>query len=275
MRYSYVLPAPNNDADWTAFETSLAQMRQSGHDAVELQVADPAELDAARLARSLRRFRYALCAFQTGGTYATKGNCLCTADHRIRQRTLQLLKRHVDFAADFQPAVEGHPVVVFGSLQGGLKDEPNLNAGRLRIHEAVEEIGRYASERGVTVAFEPVNHIEIGFHNTLCEVESVVRRLRLPGLKMMADTFHMNIEEKDMLAPLAGVRDILAHVHLSETNRDILCAGHWPTGAFLNELKRIGYGGFCSVGVYHTKLEPRECIARSMDTLRLARRGEA
>ena len=66
--------------------------------------------------------------------------------------------------------------------------------------------------------------------------------------------------------------DIRSFAHLKN---HILCACHWPTGAFLNELKRIGYGGFCSVGVYHTKLEPRECIARSMDTLRLARRGEA
>ena len=61
----------------------------------------------------------------------------------------------------------------------------------------------------------------------------MVRGLRLPGLRMMVDTFHMNIEEKDMLAPLAGIGDILAHVHLSETNRDVLgqATGPRPPGS--------------------------------------------
>ena len=74
----------------------------------------------------------------------------------------------------------------------------------------------------MTIAFEPVTHEEVGFNNTIEAVASLVRRLNLPGLRMMIDTFHMNIEEKDMLAPLPAIRDILAHVHLCETNRDFL-----------------------------------------------------
>ncbi len=88
--------------------------------------------------------------------------------------------------------------------------------------EALGRIGRFATARGVTVAFEPVNHEEIGWHNTIASAASTVRRLAEPGLRLMVDTFHMNIEERDMLTPLAGVADILVHVHLSETNRDVL-----------------------------------------------------
>ena len=67
-----------------------------------------------------------------------------------------------------------------------------------------------------------------------------------------------------MTAPLAGIADILAHVHLSETNRDVPGEGHWPTEAFLAELRRIGYAGVCSVGVYNTEFPRRECIRRCM-----------
>ena len=115
-----------------------------------------------------------------------------------------------------------------------------------------------------TVAFEPVNHGEISFHNTIAEAEALVRGIDLPSVRLMVDTFHMNIEEKDMLAPLARIRDVLAHVHLSETNRDVLGEGHWDTRGFLAELRRLVYCGCCSIGVYNTRRSRRDCIERCM-----------
>jgi sugar phosphate isomerase/epimerase len=262
MRLSYVLPDPGSYRDWAQFDGELACLRSAGYDAVELQIADPAEFDQPRVGRSLAVAGYAMCAFQTGSTYYSRGNCLCTADDAVRRRTVALLRSFVDLAAGW------HSVIVFGSLQGRLSDEPDRAAGAARIRQAVEEVGRYASDQGVTLAFEPVNHGEVGFHNTIAEVAALVRDLDLPGLRMMVDTFHMNIEEKDMLAPLADVRDILAHVHLSETNRDVLGAGHWPTAAFLEELARIDYRGYCTVGVYNTRHTRHDCIRSCMNAIR-------
>jgi sugar phosphate isomerase/epimerase len=258
MRFSYVLPDPASYRDWNEFDGDLACMKQAGYDAVELQIADPALFDEDRVRRSLQRAGFVMCAFQTGSTYYSRGNCLATADETIRRRTVELLKSFVDLASRWSA------VIVFGSLQGRLSDEPKRPAGEARIREAIREAGEYAVEKRTTIAFEPVNHGEVGFHNTIAEVAEVVRSLNLPGVQMMVDTFHMNIEEKDMLAPLQGLRDILAHVHLSETSRDILGAGHWPTAAFLGELERIGYRGYCSVGVYNTRRPRRDCIERCM-----------
>ncbi len=262
MKFSYVLPDPASYREWDEFDGDLAAMRQAGYDAVELQIADPAEFDEDRVRRSLAAGGYAMCAFQTGSTYYSRHNCLSTADEGVRRRTIALLRSFVDLAAQWKS------VIVFGSLQGRLGDEPDRAAGTARIRTAIKEVGRYASDQGVTLAFEPVNHGEVGFHNTIAEVAALVRELDLPGLRMMVDTFHMNIEEKDMLAPLAAVRDILAHVHLSETNRDVLGAGHWPTAAFLEELSRIDYQGYCTVGVYNTRRTRHDCIESCMAALK-------
>jgi sugar phosphate isomerase/epimerase len=70
-----------------------------------------------------------------------------------------------------------------------------------------------------------------------------------------------------MLAPLAAVADILAHVHLSETNRDVLGTAHWDTAALLRELARLDYRGYCSVGVYHTRLPRDQCIRGCREAL--------
>jgi D-psicose/D-tagatose/L-ribulose 3-epimerase len=264
MKLSYVLPDPASYADWNEFDGDLACMRRTGYDAVELQIPDPALFDESRVRRSLDAVGYSLCAFQSGSTYATRGNCLSTADEAVRMRTVLLLERFVELAARWRS------VLVFGSLQGRLADEPDREAGAARIEAAIRRVGQYATARGVTIGFEPVTHEEVGFNNTIDSVARLVRRLDLPGLRMMIDTFHMNIEEQDMLAPLPAIRDLLAHVHLSETNRDVLGTGHWDTAALLGKLREIGYTGHCSVGVYNTRLPRRECIARCFDAIRSA-----
>jgi D-psicose/D-tagatose/L-ribulose 3-epimerase len=202
-----------------------------------------------------------MCAFQTGSTYSSRGNCLCTADEMVRRRTIELLKSFVDLAARW------NAVIVFGSLQGRLRDEPNRQTGAARIREALREVGEYAAEKKATIAFEPVNHGEVGFHNTIAEASGLVRSLDLPSVRLMIDTFHINIEEWDVLAPLTDIQDILAHVHLSETNRGVLGTGHWPTAGFLRRLAEIDFAGHCSVGVYNSRRTRRECIEPCMAEL--------
>ena len=262
LKFSYVLPDPAGYRDWAEFEGDLACAKQAGYDAVELQIADPAEFNELRVQAALRKAGLPMCAFQTGSTYTTRGNCLSTADEAVRRRTVALLMSFVDLA------VRWNAVIVLGSLQGRLKDEPNRDAGEVRIRDAIRQVGESALSKKVTLAFEPVNHGEIGFHNTIASAAALVRGLNIPSVRLMVDTFHMNIEEQDMLAPLAGIKDILAHVHLSETNRDILGAGHWDTQGFLNELRRIGYCGFCSIGVYNTCRSRRDCMKHCMSFIR-------
>jgi 5-keto-L-gluconate epimerase len=267
MKFSYVLPEPAAYPDWSQFDGDLACMKAAGYDTVELQIADPALFDEDRVRRSLDRVGYRMCAFQTGSTYSSRGNCLSTADDAVRRRTIELLRSFVDLASRWDA------VIVVGSLQGRLTDEPDRQAGEARIRAALQEVGRYASDKRATIAFEPVNHGEVGFHNTIAEVAQLVRDLNLPGLRMMIDTFHMNIEEPDLLAPLVGIAHILAHVHLSETNRDVLGSGRWPTPQFLGRLAEISFAGCCSVGVYNTRRSRHECIERCIVPLIEGRAG--
>ena len=268
MQFSYVLPDPASYSDWQEFDADLACMKRAGYDAVELQIVDPGQLDEPRVRQSLDAVGYSISAFQTGATHAICGNCLCTKDTIVRHRTVELLRRFVDLAAQWKA------VMVFGLLQGRSADEPDRAAARDRIEPVMRQLGQYAAECGATIAFEPINQSDAGFYNTIDEVADLVRRLHRPGLRMMIDTYQMAKTENDMLAPLAGIADILAHVHLCDTNHDVLGTGRWDTRAFLRELNRIGYQGHCSVGVYETPSTRQEAIARCMDVIRRERRPE-
>jgi 5-keto-L-gluconate epimerase len=262
-----VLPDPASYGSWEELERDVALVKSSGYDAVELQIADPSLFEEARVVSLLSRAGLPLCAFQTGATYATRGNCLSSPDPRVRQRTISLLRSHVDLAARLEA------VIVFGSLQGRRSDEPIAEAGRARIVDALRDVCRYASDKGVVIAMEPVNHLEVGWHTTIAEVESLARGLALPGARMMIDSFHMNIEERSMTAAIPRISDLLAHVHLSETNRDILGAGHWDTAGFLAALAAAGYRGCVSVGVYTSGRPRAESITSCMTALQQALGG--
>ena len=88
MKFSYVLPDPSTYRDWNEFDGDLACMKQVGYDAVELQIPDPALFEEDRVRRSLQRVGYTMCAFQTGSTYYSRGNCLCTANETVRRLVL-------------------------------------------------------------------------------------------------------------------------------------------------------------------------------------------
>jgi len=236
-------------------------MKELGYDAVEVQIVDPADANEERLRKALDKVGFELMAFQTGISYYTQGNCLNSPDAAVRKRTVDLLKRFVDFAQGFSS------IIVFGSLQGRASDEPDHQKGLDRILDAMKTVGQYATDKNVVIAYEPVNHLETAYNNSIASVEKLTRDFNLPGVQLMVDTFHINIEEVSMDHCLDGIHDILRHVHLSETNRDVLGSGHWDTEAFLKKLREIGYDGGCSIGVFNTSLTRQECIRICMDVL--------
>jgi D-psicose/D-tagatose/L-ribulose 3-epimerase len=177
---------------------------------------------------------------------------------------MSLLRSFVELAARFRC------ILIFGSLQGRLSDEPDYEAGRQRIVRHLEELCAFAAERGVVVAIEPVNHLEVGWHNTIGDAARLVRSIALPSARLMIDTFHMNIEERDMVVPFTNIADILVHVHLSETNRDVLGFGHWDIPVLCDALGAIEFRGHCSIGVYNTTLPRGECISICMHAVKEA-----
>jgi sugar phosphate isomerase/epimerase len=59
----------------------------------------------------------------------------------------------------------------------------------------------------------------------------------------MADTFHMNIEERSISGAILAIGALLNHVHLSDSNRLAPGLGHIDFAEVLNTLQEVGYGG--------------------------------
>ena len=109
--------------------------------------------------------------------------------------------------------------------------------------EVLSELGEHAAREGVAVFLEPLNRYEDHMLNRVEQAVELADAVGLDSVAVMADLYHMNIEEADPLEALRTAGPRLAHVHLSDSNRGQPFAGHVDWAAVLSTLRSAGYTG--------------------------------
>ena len=83
-----------------------------------------------------------------------------------------------------------------------------------RAVECIKRCCQTAGDYGVILLIEPLDRYEIDFINTIEGAKKLIEKIGPESLGILADTFHMNIEERPIEASLISVRDVLKHVQL-------------------------------------------------------------
>jgi sugar phosphate isomerase/epimerase len=107
--------------------------------------------------------------------------------------------------------------------------------------ETLGDLATHAAAEGVVLLLEPLNRYEDYLVNTLADAASLIIEIGSPGLRIVADTYHMNIEERDLAAALQAVAPLIGHVQASDSNRLEPGAGHIDWALFGATIKSIGY----------------------------------
>lgn len=123
---------------------------------------------------------------------------------------------------------------------------PSEAEKRLLI-ELVEEVGRYAEDVGATSVLEPINRYETRFFHTLDEAIEICKEVGSPNMKVMADLFHMSIEERDIAESIRRAGEYIHHIHLSDSNRLLPGYGHFDFKSAFAALQEIGYEGYMAL----------------------------
>ena len=105
----------------------------------------------------------------------------------------------------------------------------------------------HAERVGATILVEPINRYENSLSVTVADAQRWARAMGSPNVRMMADVFHMNIEEADLAAALESVSEDLAYVHLGDSQRLEPGQGHLDFEAVFTGLRRAGYEGWASM----------------------------
>ncbi len=118
---------------------------------------------------------------------------------------------------------------------------------RTVLLEALAELGAHAAAEGALVLLEPLNRYEDFMVNTLADAVSIVEEVSSPGVAVIADTFHMSIEEADIPAAIRAAGKHIRHVQLGDSNRLEPGAGHYDWPGTLSALADIGYDGWLAM----------------------------
>lgn len=136
--------------------------------------------------------------------------------------------------------------------------------------DMLAQLGDHAASEGVSVLLEPLNRYEDHMLNTLAQGAGLCRELAHPSVRLMADLFHMSIEERDPCVALADAFEHLAHIHVADSNRLEPGQGHADFAAILATLRRLGYAGYLA---FECRLsgEPMAALRDGVDLLGVRR----
>jgi D-psicose/D-tagatose/L-ribulose 3-epimerase len=112
----------------------------------------------------------------------------------------------------------------------------------------------YAQQAKLTLAIEYLNRFECYFLTTAADAKALVKAVNHPNFKMMYDTFHAHIEEKDVFKTLANCLPETIHVHISENDRGTPGTGkvHWKET--FQALRKGGYDGWLTIEAFGRSL---------------------
>jgi sugar phosphate isomerase/epimerase len=115
------------------------------------------------------------------------------------------------------------------------------------LEDSLHRLDALGKAAGTHLLLEPLNRYEDHMINTLEQAKQLIAAGGYSQVKVLADFFHMNIEEKNISESIFSVGDMLGHVHLADSNRLMPGQGHIDFEAGLKALQSIDYKGFLSI----------------------------
>lgn len=110
--------------------------------------------------------------------------------------------------------------------------------------EGIREVSFVAEKYGINLCLEVLNRFENHVLNTAEEAVAFVKEVNRPNVKVMLDTFHMNIEEDSIGNAIRTAGPLLGHLHTGECNRKVPGKGHMPWREIGEALRDINYQGY-------------------------------
>ena len=230
---------------WTAkFDRTHLRLvpliKEMGFSGFEIAMFDPADLavDDIRRAFETSDLECTVCAILPPGINPI------SPDAAVRKISVQHLVRCIETTSALGAKLLGGPLYApIGYLpeHRPTKDEWSWGV------DAFQSVCDVLDSCNVTISIEPVNRSETFFVRTAREASSLCDAIGHPRFGVTIDTFHANIEERDIPEALTSIGPRLKHIHASENDRGLLGKGHVDFPGIVAALKRIGYNGYLMI----------------------------
>jgi D-psicose/D-tagatose/L-ribulose 3-epimerase len=215
--------------------TSFERLQRFGYDGVEL-AGEPEQLNLEEVKMLMEK--HGLECTSICGIY-TKERDLSSINSVTRQNAVKYVKACVDMAAELGAKV----VIVVPSPVGKTGPEGSLEEEWGHAVNSLREAGNYALSRNVVLGIEALNRFETYLVNKLQVAKRLAEHVHVKSVGIMADLFHMNIEERNLNESLRLIQPYLVHVHIADNTREAAGLGLTDFRGVMKTLRDIGYRG--------------------------------
>ena len=229
---------------WDNLEASMEKSAALGFDAIELFTASGNALQLETLITLLDRFNLKLAAVGTGAGKVINGLTLTDNDSNVRRNAIHFIVEMMEFAAPF-----GAPAII-GSMQGNWVQGNSHSYSVGLLAESMHILDEHAASLGVKLIYEPLNRYETNLVNTLEDGAAFIEKNQFKNIQLLADLFHMNIEEEHPSESIQKNFPYIGHVHFADSNRRPVGYGHTQMNSIADALIASGYNGYISAEAF-------------------------
>ncbi|NIJ51651.1 sugar phosphate isomerase/epimerase family protein [Dyadobacter arcticus] len=241
----------------------LTKVKHMGYDIIEIAVEDTTIIDWDLIKSVASDLDLKITV---SGAFGVERDISSTEPH-YRELGKQYIIDCIKIAENVGSPIFGGPVYsAVGKTR--IVSEEQKKQERAWCVNTLIEIGKIAEDHGVVVGLEPLNRFETDMINTVDQALSIVSEISSPNLKIVLDTFHSNIEEKDIPVSIRKIgKDLLCHVQGNESDRGTPGTGHLEWEGIRNALVEIGYDGAVVIETFgqpSKELAAAACIWRPL-----------
>jgi sugar phosphate isomerase/epimerase len=229
---------------WHDLPAACAAATELGFDAIELFAPGPEAIDPAELKALLEQHGLNLAAVGTGAGMVIEKLSLTDPDPDRRAAAIHFVKTMISLGGPF-----GAPAIV-GSMQGRWGGGVSKEQALAWLADALKDLGAHARQFRIPLIYEPLNRYETNLINTLSDGVYFLEQEAIPNVVLLADLFHMNIEEADLPEAIRHAAKHLGHVHFVDSQRNPAGTGHLDFEPIADALRQIGYDKYASAEAF-------------------------
>jgi D-psicose/D-tagatose/L-ribulose 3-epimerase len=239
---------------WTHFVTEkhypmIETLKKIGYDGIELELVEGKISHYKEIGSYLK----SIALEATAVTVMPNDKCNPISDNWIeRENALD----HLKWAIDSLYALGGNMLCgPFYQVLGKFSGMKPTQQERIWASEVILKASDYAKEADIRLAIEPLNRFESYFLNTIKDASEFVEFVGASNLGILFDTFHANIEEKNIDDEIKKFGKKISHVHISENDRGTPGKGHVDFDKIISSLRAVNYDGWLTIEAFGNAID--------------------